>query len=229
LRRLDVQSNRLLRVEGLATQNETLEELYLADNAIPSEGCTSTDDHPGSLDLALPNLSVLDLSNNKIKLTQPFAHLTSLDELWLSGNAIENFETDVAPLAALGESLDTVYLEYNPIQSNDPLYRKKLAELIPSLSQIDANMVGATAAAAARGMPTVGGAAARPPAQQQQQQQQATVTAGAVGGVGIVSSSPPVMETEEEKIRRLQEAVIERAKAEAKQKKKQEAASSSSG
>jgi hypothetical protein len=41
----------------------------------------------------------------------------------------------------LGESLQTVYLEYNPLQE-DPLYRKKLAELIPSLSQIDATLIG---------------------------------------------------------------------------------------
>lgn len=139
LRRLDVQSNRLERIENLSTQNETLEELYLAHNGITAEGAYS----PTGLQLSFPNLSVLDLSRNRLTTTTPFAHLKSLDELWLSGNKIAKFE-DVQPLSSL-DSLDTIYLEYNPLQE-DPLYRKKLAELIPSLSQIDANMIGGLAA-----------------------------------------------------------------------------------
>lgn len=51
---------------------------------------------------------------------------------------------DVQSLSNLGRSLDTIYLEYNPLQE-DPLYRKKLHELIPSLSQIDANLIGGLA------------------------------------------------------------------------------------
>jgi protein phosphatase 1 regulatory subunit 7 len=133
LRRLDVQSNRLTKIEGLTAQNESLVELYLAHNGIDTVGATK------GLSLAFPNLNVLDLSRNKLTAADPFVHLTSLEELWLSGNEIETFD-DVKCLASLGQTLDTIYLEYNPLQK-DPLYRKKLHELIPSLSQIDANLI----------------------------------------------------------------------------------------
>lgn len=135
LRRLDVQSNRLEAIEGLTSQNATLEELYLAHNGITNEGASAAT----GLALALPNLSVLDLSRNRLTSTAAFEHLTSLEELWLSGNKIASFD-DVQPLAKLGQHLETVYLEYNPLQE-DPLYRKKLKELIPSLTQIDANLI----------------------------------------------------------------------------------------
>jgi protein phosphatase 1 regulatory subunit 7 len=135
LRRLDVQSNRLEVIEGLTSVNDTLEELFLAHNGITVEGAFT----PTGLQLSLPNLNVLDLCRNRLTNATPFAHLTSLDELWLSGNKIASF-ADVACLTSLGKSLDTIYLEYNPLQE-DPLYRKRIAELLPSLSQIDANMI----------------------------------------------------------------------------------------
>jgi protein phosphatase 1 regulatory subunit 7 len=140
LRRLDVQSNRLECVENLTSCQETLEELFLGHNGITSDGAST----PTGLSLAFPKLTVLDLSRNRLTNTKPFGHLKSLDELWLSGNKICTFD-DVQPLAALGNSLETVYLEYNPLQQ-DPLYRKKLAEMIPGLKQIDANMIGGLAA-----------------------------------------------------------------------------------
>ena len=136
LRRLDIQSNRLTTVENLASQVETLEELYLSHNAITTEGASIL----SGLAQAFTNLSVLDLSRNRLTTCQPFAHLISLEELWLSGNKIASFDV-VKPLANV--PLETVYLEYNPLQE-DPLYRKKLAEAIPSLKQIDANMITPT-------------------------------------------------------------------------------------
>lgn len=134
LRRLDVQSNRLTDIENLATVAATLEELYLADNAITAEGASKE----SGLALQFPELSVLDLSKNRLTTTKPFGHLTSLDELWLSSNKVATFE-DIQPISTLA-SLDTIYLEYNPIQQ-DPLYRKRLKEIIPSLTQIDATMI----------------------------------------------------------------------------------------
>jgi len=139
LRRLDVQSNRLTVVEGLSSQKDTLEELYLAHNGITNEGAST----PTGLAQNFQVLNVLDLSRNRLTNTAPFAHMKTLEELWLSGNKISTFD-DVQPLSNLGENLETVYLEYNPLQE-DPLYRKKLAELIPSLTQIDATMIGGLA------------------------------------------------------------------------------------
>ena len=141
LRRLDVQANRLTEIENLTAQNDTLEELYLSHNAITSEGAAMAT----GLAQAFPNINVLDLSRNRIISTAPFAHLSSLEELWLSGNKIGTFD-DVQPLSALGQhNLETVYLEYNPV-ADEFEYRKRVAELIPSLKQIDANMIRGLAA-----------------------------------------------------------------------------------
>jgi len=152
---LDVQANRLTTIENLTAQNDTLEELYLSHNGITSESASMAT----GLALALPKLNVLDLSRNGITTTAPFAHLHGLEELWLSGNKIATFE-DIEPLSALdSQKLETVYLEYNPVASEFE-YRKKVAEFIPSLKQIDATMIGGLAA---HGMATVahGGGAAQ--------------------------------------------------------------------
>jgi orotate phosphoribosyltransferase len=83
-----------------------------------------------------------------------------LEDLWLSGNKICSFG-DVAPLSVLGTRegacLEEIYLEYNPV-ADEFEYRKKLKELIPSLTKIDANMIGGLAA---HGIPagTTGGEA----------------------------------------------------------------------
>lgn len=147
LRRLDIQSNRLKSVENLTSQIETLEELYLAHNGINDDGASQ----PTGLGLKFSQLSVVDLSRNFLTTTKPFAHLTTLDELWLSGNKIESFD-QISPLSTL-TALDTVYLEYNPI-ADDFEYRKNVKQIIPSLNQIDANLIlGSTA----RGFNSVGG------------------------------------------------------------------------
>jgi protein phosphatase 1 regulatory subunit 7 len=135
LRRLDVQSNRLTSVTGLSAQVDTLEELYLAHNGITDEGASQ----PTGLGLHFKQLTTLDLGRNFLTTTQPFAHLVTLEELWISGNKIETFDS-IAPIGNLS-SLDTVYLEYNPV-ADDFEYRKKVKELIPSLTQIDANLIG---------------------------------------------------------------------------------------
>jgi hypothetical protein len=83
-------------------------------------------------------LDTLDLSRNRLTDTTPFAHLTSLSELWISGNDIKSFK-DIESLSNL-TNLEGIYLEYNPVASEFE-YRKKLAEIIPSLNQIDANMI----------------------------------------------------------------------------------------
>ena len=132
-------------IENLTSQNDTLEELYLGHNAITSEGVGLDT----GLAQAFPHLTVLDLSRNRLTSTAPLAHLVSLEELWLSGNKINTF-ADVEPLMALGQQqeeengLETLYLEYNPV-ADEFEYRKKLAEMIPSLKQIDATMIGGLA------------------------------------------------------------------------------------
>lgn len=144
LRRLDIQSNRLTRIENLQSQCDTLEELYLAHNGIDDEGAWLDT----GLKLSFPNLSVIDMSRNRLTTTVPFGHLSALEELWLSGNEMTSFDA-VVPLkeaSAAGSlpNLETLYLEYNPLAS-DFEYRKKLAEWIPSLKQIDATFIAGVA------------------------------------------------------------------------------------
>jgi len=138
LRRLDVQANRLTKIENLEAQVNTLEELYLAHNGIDVEGATC------ETGLALPftQLNTIDMSRNRLVDTSPFGHIKSLTDLWISGNDIKTFD-DIEQLRELTE-LDGVYLEYNPVASEFE-YRKKVAELAPSLTQIDATMIGGLA------------------------------------------------------------------------------------
>lgn len=142
LRRLDVQSNRLTSINGLTGQIDSLEELYLAHNGIEDDGAMEED----GLQLKFTNLSTLDLSKNRLSSCRPFAHLDTLNELWLSQNEISTFD-DVEPISRLGTrdgaELTEIYLEHNPIY-NDFEYRKKLKEMIPSLLQIDANLINGT-------------------------------------------------------------------------------------
>lgn len=135
LRKLDLQSNRLTRIENLEGQIDSLEELYLSHNAIDVIGATC------ETGLALPfaQLSTIDMTRNRLTDTSPFAHLTSLTDLWISGNDIKSFD-DVEHLQML-TNLDSLYLEYNPVEK-DFEYRIKLAKMIPSLTQIDATKIG---------------------------------------------------------------------------------------
>lgn len=135
LRKLDLQSNRLTRIENLHGQVDTLEELYLSHNAIDVLGASC------ETGLALPftQLSTIDMTRNRLTDTSPFAHLTSLTDLWISGNDIKSFD-DIEPLRGLTE-LDSLYMEMNPVDK-DFEYRMKLAKMIPSLTQIDANKIG---------------------------------------------------------------------------------------
>eukprot|EP00554_Chaetoceros_debilis_P003716 CAMPEP_0194086696 /NCGR_PEP_ID=MMETSP0149-20130528/22094_1 /TAXON_ID=122233 /ORGANISM="Chaetoceros debilis, Strain MM31A-1" /LENGTH=420 /DNA_ID=CAMNT_0038769837 /DNA_START=80 /DNA_END=1342 /DNA_ORIENTATION=- len=142
LRRLDVQSNRLTCVENLTSQIDTLEELYLAHNGIDDEGAMD----PTGIALDFTQLTTLDLSKNRLTSCRPFAHLKTLNDLWVSSNNISSFD-ELEPLSSLGTRdgacLTEIYMEHNPIY-NDFEYRKKLKEMIPSLVQIDANVIGAT-------------------------------------------------------------------------------------
>ncbi|KAG5176711.1 hypothetical protein JKP88DRAFT_202902 [Tribonema minus] len=128
LRRLDVQSNRLTEISGLQAVTE-LQELYLAHNAIARiEGLG-----------ALTQLSTLDVSSNRIASISGLESLGELTDLWMSSNGIATFE-EVAKLGAVLPSLDCLYLEHNPIY-RDFEYRKRIAQLLPKLTQLDATPV----------------------------------------------------------------------------------------
>jgi hypothetical protein len=157
--------------------------LYLSHNGIDDDGAgTET-----GLALKFINLNMLDLSRNRLTTTSMFVHLSSLVELWLSGNEMETYDA-VVPLRDASSAgqlplLETIYLEYNTLAS-DFEYRKKLAEWIPTLKQIDATMIGGLAA---QGMATTGD------------------TERVLGAATGLTST-------EEQLRHLQAAAIDRAK-----------------
>merc|ERR1711935_1097014 len=105
------------------------------------------------LALYFTKLNVTDVGRNRLTSVAPFAHIGSLEELWISGNQIATWE-DVEPFkkscAEGKQKMNTLYLEYNPIASEFE-YRKRLAEWIPTLFQIDATLI---AGLAAYGVPT---------------------------------------------------------------------------
>jgi len=136
LRRLDIQSNRLTKVEHIEDQASTLEELYLSHNAITDDGLA----HGFPLNLSFPNLCMLDVSRNRLTSSDPIAHLTSIEDLWLSGNSISSYE-NIGSLSCL-KKLGCVYLEYNPIDK-DYEYRQKVKAIVgETLVQIDAVPIG---------------------------------------------------------------------------------------
>lgn len=126
LKVLSIQSNGISKIENL-DKLKNLEELYLTSNRLSEiEGLEN-----------LENLQILDLSHNKISKLDNLGHLQKLEDLWISSNLIESFN-EVDKLSKL-ESLETVYLEHNPIQlKNATSYRRKVKLALPNLKKLDA-------------------------------------------------------------------------------------------
>ena len=137
LKRLDVQTNRLRALgdgeDGGSALHAltTLEELYLAHNAITQLG--------GAV-RTLGALDTLDLTGNRLTSLDGSQHLTSLTEFWCSSNHIPTFEALAPASDALGATLSCIYLEHNPL-AKEYDYRQRVAALFPGVTQIDATMV----------------------------------------------------------------------------------------
>ncbi|PNI14309.1 PPP1R7 isoform 20, partial [Pan troglodytes] len=81
-----------------------------------------------------------DIASNRIKKIENISHLTELQEFWMNDNLLESW-SDLDELKG-ARSLETVYLERNPLQK-DPQYRRKVMLALPSVRQIDATFVRA--------------------------------------------------------------------------------------
>jgi len=125
--KLSIQSNRITKMENL-NHLVTLEELYLSDQGIEAiEGIDQ-----------LLNLNTLDLTCNKLKSLEGMARLPKITDLWFAANQVSSFE-DVDRLVPLvGDTIDTLVLERNPI-SELPDYRKRVKAALPKLTYIDAD------------------------------------------------------------------------------------------
>lgn len=130
LKILSIQSNRITKIEGLEGL-ENLEELYISHNGIEKiEG----------LDKNL-KLTTLDITGNRVSKLENLSHLKELTDLWASYNKIASFANVEDELKDL-KNLDTVYLESNPIQTENPTsYRRKLIMFLPQVNKIDATYV----------------------------------------------------------------------------------------
>jgi protein phosphatase 1 regulatory subunit 7 len=103
-------------------------------------------------------LTTLDLGNNFIPELENISHLNRLQELWvsilvnarrfplkihiqMSGNKIPTLHALDSQLKAI-TTLETLYLEGNPCQTNDMAnYRRKIILALPQIKQIDATCV----------------------------------------------------------------------------------------
>lgn len=133
LKQLDVQSNRLMFLEGIETL-PCLEELYLAHNRIQVLGVT---DENGVFTSSLPSsptLSTIDLSSNGVKCLKGIEVQTNLEELWMSSSALNKF-SDLEPLKALPK-LNCLYLEHGPI-AHHANYRSVIHSTFGQLDQLD--------------------------------------------------------------------------------------------
>lgn len=132
LRILSIQSNRLRRIEGLE-ELDNLEELYLSHNFIEKiEGLEKNS-----------KLTMLDITSNKISKVENLKHLKHLTDLWASFNQIDQSFEDVGQELKDLPEFETIYLEGNPIQTNNQTtYRRKLVlNLGPTLQKIDATFI----------------------------------------------------------------------------------------
>lgn len=86
-----------------------------------------------------PNLTTLDLSANPIRNLPSLAHLPHLTELWLSSCLLSSWP-EIDALDCL-KKLNCIYLEGNPLQKEDVMYRKKVMIRLPWVTQVDAGLV----------------------------------------------------------------------------------------
>ena len=127
LRTLSLQSNRLKSVDQGLRSNLLLQELYLSENHLTKiEGI----EH-------LTSLTLLDYSLNPIDGLEGIDHVSThtLHDFWISNAHISNWN-DLRHLQS-HSSLQTIYLEGNPLQSENSLYRERVRQLLPQLQTID--------------------------------------------------------------------------------------------
>jgi len=130
LKILSIQSNRITKLEGLENL-ESLEELYLSHNGIERlEGLENN-----------LKLRTLDIGNNFVKVLENVSHLSHLEELWTNDNKISSLD-DLEPQLKRISTLETIYLEGNPVQAAEGVnYRRKVTLALPQVKQLDATYV----------------------------------------------------------------------------------------
>uniref|UniRef100_A0A1I8BAA4 Protein phosphatase 1 regulatory subunit 22 n=1 Tax=Meloidogyne hapla TaxID=6305 RepID=A0A1I8BAA4_MELHA len=124
----DLQANRLTKLEGLENLKE-LEQLHINDQGI---------EYLNGIENQV-KLQVLDAAGNSISCLDNLEHLQELEDIWLNNNKISSW-LEVDKLSKL-KSLQTVYLEHNPIYNEGCAnYRRKAILALPQIQQLDATI-----------------------------------------------------------------------------------------
>ncbi|KAH7696310.1 leucine Rich Repeat family protein, partial [Aphelenchoides avenae] len=123
LRVLSISGNHITKLENLDALTD-LQELHVAKQGIASfDGIQN-----------LNKLKLIDAAKNSIASLYHLDHLQQLEDLWLDDNKISRW-AEVRKLAKLAK-LKTVYLEGNPIQTQDRNnYRRKLILTLHQVAQ----------------------------------------------------------------------------------------------
>ena len=90
---------------------------------------------------ALPELKILDVSNNRLSNVAGISSLQQLEDLWLNDNQILELNDVNAELDGCRSTLTCVYLSCNPATRNNPLYKQQMLQWLPKLQQLDADYV----------------------------------------------------------------------------------------
>ena len=140
---VSAQSNRfvVLDILSLNRQFPALQELYLSNNGINELTPDAATIAATAADVRC-TITTLDIGANRLADCSgiPARQLVALEELWLNDNALDSWRMVDATLSALPDTLNTLYLERNPLAS-DPQYRNRALAACPSLQQLDATPV----------------------------------------------------------------------------------------
>ena len=106
-----------------------LKQLYISSNGI--EVLENLDQNV--------NLTTIDYAANKITKLDNLHTLDKITEFWFNDNQVSDW-SEIDKLAQMKE-LETVYFEWNPIQTLCPAdYLRKMKLTLPLLLQIDATL-----------------------------------------------------------------------------------------
>ena len=89
----------------------------------------------------MPELQILDVSNNQLSTVSGLSSLQKLQDLWLNNNQILELDTLNAEFDGCRSTLTCVYLTCNPATRNNPLYKQRMMQWLPNLQQLDADYV----------------------------------------------------------------------------------------
>ena len=139
LTHLSVQSNRLTAVPqdslfphtadtAAGSSPPALTQLYLSHNGLTCVSGVA----------ACTRLTTLDLTANQLSSLSGLEQLRALQDCWLGSNALSDW-AEVERVLADKSLLTCLYLEGNPVAKDAAAYVSRVRQLLPQLTQLDAD------------------------------------------------------------------------------------------